>query len=94
MAYLLLMEKVKDYSKWKPVIDELAKNRKEYGSQGGRIFHLADKPNELGILYEFESIEKAKKYAQSADVKKKIERAGIIGKSEFYYLEEVEQVPV
>lgn len=96
MAYLLVMVKVKDYSKWKPISDGLADTRKEYGSKGGRLFRNADNPNEPVVLYEWESIEKARKYAQSEDVKKAMERAGEIGKPEsvFYFLEEVEQVPV
>ncbi|SNQ62374.1 cyclase [Candidatus Methanoperedens nitratireducens] len=92
MVYLLAIGKVKDYSKWKPMFDEFANSRKEYGSKGGRLFRIADKPNELAILYEWESIEKARKFAQSEDLKKYFERAGVIGKPEFYYLEEVEQL--
>jgi quinol monooxygenase YgiN len=85
--------KVKDYEKWKPVFDELASIRKEYGSKGGRLFRIADKPNELVILLEWESIEKARKYTQSEDIKKAFERGGVIGKPEFSFLEEVEPVP-
>lgn len=92
MAYLLSQLKVKDYSKWKPIFDEFADIRKKYGSKGGRLFRNADNPNEPVILLEWESIEKARKYTQSEDIKKAFERGGVIGKPEFYFLEEVEQV--
>ncbi len=92
MAYLMFRGKVKDYEKWKPVFDKMASIRKEYGSKGGHLFRMADNPNEPVILLEWESIEKARKYTQSEDIKRAMERGGVIGKPEFYFLEEVEQV--
>ena len=92
MAYLLVAVKVKDYSKWKPMFEEFSATRKEYGSKGGRLFRNADKPNEPVILYEWEIIEKARKFTQAEDVIKTMEGAGVIGMPEFYFLEEVEQV--
>ncbi len=95
MVYLMFRGKVKDYEKWKPIFDGLADKRKEYGSKGGRLLHIADNPNELVVLMEWESIEKARKYAQSEFIKKAFEQGGVIGKPEasFSLLEEIEQVP-
>ncbi len=92
MVYLFVRSKVKDFSKFKPVFDENADTRKASGSKGGQLFRNADNPNEPVILLEWESIEKAKKFAQSEDLKKRMEQAGVIGKPEFCFLEEVEQV--
>ncbi len=92
MAYLMFRGKVKDYEKWKPVFDELAGVRKEYGSKGGWLFRNADNPNEPVVLMKWESIEKARKYTQSEQIKKAMERGGVIGKPEFSFLEEVEKV--
>ncbi|VVB89971.1 Antibiotic biosynthesis monooxygenase [uncultured archaeon] len=96
MAYLMFRGKVKDYETWKPMFDGLADIRKEYGAKGGRLFRIADNPNELVVLMEWESIEKARKYTQSEHIKKAFERGGVIGKPEslFSFLEEVEQVSV
>lgn len=91
MAYLLTLLKVKDYSKWKPIFDEYAAIRKKHGSKGGRLLRTADNPNEPVVLLEWESLEKAKKYTQSDEIKKAFQQGGV-SKSEFYLLEEVEQV--
>jgi len=40
-----------------------------------------------------ESLEKARKFAQSEDLKKTMQRAGIIDKPDVYLLEEIERVP-
>lgn len=94
MAYLLVRHKVKDYSKWKTVFDEHAATRKTSGSKGGRLFRNADNPNETLILFEWESIEKAKKFAQSEDLKKTMLKAGVSDKPDVYFIEEVEKVSV
>jgi uncharacterized protein (DUF1330 family) len=96
MAYLMFRGKVKDYEKWKPIFDEMGNIRKEYGSKGGYLYRIADNPNELVALIEVESVEKARKYTQSEQLKKAFERGGVIGKPEssFIILEEIEKVPV
>lgn len=94
MAYLLVRHKVKDYSKWKTVFDEHSATRKTSGSKGGRLFRNADNPNETMILFEWDSIEKARKFAQSEDLKKTMQRAGVIDKPDVYFIEEVENVSV
>ena len=94
MAYLLVRHKVRDYSKWKPVFDEHASTRKTAGSKGARLFRSADNLNEIVIVFEWESAENARKFAQSEDLKKTMQRAGVIDKPDVYFLEEIERVPV
>lgn len=92
MVYLMFRGKVKDYEKWKPVFDGLAPIRKEYGAKEGHLYHIADNPNEVVVLSEWESVEKARKYFQSEHIKKAFEKGGVIGKPEssFLVLEEIE----
>lgn len=94
MAYLLVRHKVKDYSKWKTVFDEHAAMRKAGGSKGGRLFQSADNQNETLIIFEWESIEKARKFAQSEDLQKAMEKAGVADKPDIFFLEDVEILSV
>ncbi len=96
MAYLMFRGKVKDYEKWKPVFDELGPKRKEYGAKGGYLYRNADDPNELVVFMEWESVEKARKWAFSEYVTRAFEAGGVIGKREdlFSLLEVIEKVPV
>jgi len=68
--------------------------RKTSGSKGGRLFRNADNPNEILVFFEWDNLEKAKKFAQSEDLKKTMQRAGVIDKPDVYFLEEIESVPV
>lgn len=94
MPHILIRHKVKNYAKWKPVFDEHGAAREENGSWGGQLFRNADDPNELVIVLEWDSLEKARKFAQSDDLRKAMQRAGVIDKPDVYFLDEVEKVPV
>jgi heme-degrading monooxygenase HmoA len=94
MVYVLIKHKVKDFEKWKPVFDEHAAIRKTGGSQGGQLFRNVDSPDETIIIFKWDSIENAQKFAASEDLKKAMQRAGVIGEPEIYFLDNVEKVPV
>ncbi len=92
MPYLLVRHKVKDYAKWKAIFDEHGATRKAGGSKGGRLFRNAENANETVIIFEWDSLEKARRFAQSEDLKKTMQRAGVIDKPDVYFLEEVERM--
>ena len=92
MVYVFVRHKVKDFDKWKLVFDEHAAIRK--GSQGGRLFRNADNPNETVIIFKWDNIESARKFTTSEDLKKAMEKAGVVDKPDFYFLEETERFAV
>jgi heme-degrading monooxygenase HmoA len=91
MAQLIVHHKVKDYRKWKPLFDKHSAKRKADGCKGGRLFRSANDPNDVVILFDWEDVGKARHFAESADLRKTMERAGVIGKPELYFLDEVEK---
>ena len=91
MPYLLVHHEVEDFKKWKPVFDEHESTRKKSGSKGARIFRSKDNPNETVVIMEWDSIENAKKFATSPDLKETMQKAGVITVPDVYFLEEVEK---
>ena len=91
MPYMLIRHKVKDFAKWKPVYHEHADVRKDGGSKGAHLFRNADNPNEVLILFEWENLDKARKFAQSENLQQKMQEAGVSEKPDIYFLEKVEQ---
>ena len=91
MTYILVMHKVENYDKWKSVYDENIAMRKAYGSMGAVVFHNANDPNHIFVKSEWENMEKAKEFAESEDLKIKMQKAGVIGQPAIYYLEEIER---
>ena len=92
MAYLLIRHKVADYKKWKAVFDDASALRQTGGEKGGQILHLEGDPNNLLMLFEWESLEKGHQYVQSEDLRKAMQEAGVVEQPEILFLNEMERV--
>jgi heme-degrading monooxygenase HmoA len=93
MTYILVIHKVEDYEKWKPVYDKDSATRKDKGSKGAFVFRNADDLNQLVVITEWEDMEKAKNFAETEDLRITMQKAGVSGQPEVYYLEEIERSP-
>jgi hypothetical protein len=91
MIHVLIRHKVKDYDEWKKFFDDHAANRKSGGSMGGHIFRSNHDPNEVHILMEMESLEKAEMFILSEPLKKTMKEAGVMGKPEIVFLDKGER---
>ena len=90
MVYFMLRHTVEDYDSWKPVFDNHASVRIEHGSKGYRLFNVAEEPNDIVILFEWESAENARAFIDESDLSEVMEDAGVVGEPEFYFLDEIE----
>jgi len=90
MAFVLVRHKVKDYLQWKFAFVEHAIARKVTGSQGGQLFRNQDDPAEVLILMEWDSLDNARRFVGSQDLKEAMERAGAIVPADIVFLEKVE----
>jgi quinol monooxygenase YgiN len=89
MATMLVQHKVKDFAEWKKVYDSVFDLRKSNGELSDRIYRDADDPNMLTIIFEWDSLANAQKYANSPELKKAMEKAGVNGPPNIYFLNEV-----
>jgi heme-degrading monooxygenase HmoA len=89
MAHLFVHHKVADFAAWKTVFDEMAGLRQEYGMTAAQVLRSAADPNEVVILTEWPSLESARRYAQSPDLRQGMQRAGVISQPEILFLEAV-----
>jgi hypothetical protein len=94
MPYFLVRQKVKDYAKWKQVFDEHGRVRETAGSKGGFIYRNSDDPNDVFVLLEVNDPQKGREFAKSEELRKAMERAGVSGKPELYFLGDAERTPV
>lgn len=94
MAFLLVRHKVADYDKWKIGFDGDAPNREAAGSKGGFVFRNADVPGEVVILLEWNDLDKAREFGQSARLRETMRAVGVIDQPDLYYIEETDRPSV
>lgn len=92
MPYLLIRHTIDDYRSWKPAFDEHAATREAAGSLGGHLFYVADDRTEVVVLSEWDSLDTARAFAESADLDEWLFQAGVEGRPELTFLEKLEAV--
>ena len=92
MSFVLVVGlKVEDYSKWKSEFDGGIDMRKSAGEKSYQILHTDDDSNNLVLLFEWDNLDNARKFMQSEELGKAMQKAGVIGKPETYFLGEAEK---
>jgi heme-degrading monooxygenase HmoA len=89
MAHLFIRHKVKDYPAWKATFDAFIEQRRAGGEKSYQIFHPDDDPNNLLVLFEWDSLENARNFMANPDLKEAMGEAGVVEAPEVYFLEEV-----
>jgi heme-degrading monooxygenase HmoA len=88
MARLFVHHKVKDYAAWRKMFDGMTSDRTRFGSTGQQVYRAANDPNEIIILTDWHSLDEARAYAQSPDLKEGMQNAGVISQPNVLFLEE------
>jgi hypothetical protein len=89
MAIMLVQHQVNDYAEWKKVYDSVSDLRASNGELSDKIYRDANDINSLTIMFKWDSLENARKYAQSPELKEAMQRAGVEGRPNISFLNEV-----
>lgn len=88
MATMLVQHHVKDYATWKSVFDSMADLRKSNGELSHKIYRDTMDPNKLTVFNTWDTIEKAKKFGNSDELKAAMDKAGVEGAPTISFLKE------
>ena len=75
--FIHVRHKVKDYRLWKKVFDDFALVRKKGGEKSYQIFTIRNDPNDVFLIFEWDTLENFNKFSSSEDTKKAIQKAGV-----------------
>jgi quinol monooxygenase YgiN len=78
-ARLFAHHEVADYGVWRKAFDAFAPTQKKLGIVGTSVYQSADNPNDVTVIHDFKSVEKAKAFAASPELKAAMEKAGVKG---------------
>ena len=90
MTQVLVNHKVKDYDAWKQVFDKFIDTRRSGGEKAFRILRPSDNPNDLTLLFEWDTTEHAQKFMKSPELKSAMERGGVAGEPKIQFLNEID----
>lgn len=86
---MLVQHKVKDFAAWKQVFDSAYDLRTSNGELANQIYRDASDPNRLTVVFKWDSLANAQKYANSPELKAAMEKAGVEGPPNVHFLNEV-----
>jgi uncharacterized protein YeaO (DUF488 family) len=87
MPYGLVRHKVADFAKWKPHYDAHLPARQKAGLKELHLLRNADDRNEVILLFEADDLQKVREFAASADLRERMQEAGVVDKPDIYFLE-------
>jgi len=92
MVNVLIHHEVADYPTWKSTFDAALDWRQQHGERSCRIFHDAAKINEIILLFEWESLEEARAFVVSDELRAKMANAGVKNEPKVEFLTEMHTV--
>ncbi|MFI5102205.1 MAG: antibiotic biosynthesis monooxygenase [Terriglobales bacterium] len=92
MINVLIHHEVADYTAWKAAFDSAFDWRRKHGECGCRIYRSTGNLNDLTLFFEWESLEKARAFMASDELKTRMASAGVKGPPRVDFLTEVHSV--
>ena len=90
MPVMIVKLSVGDFARWKAEYDQLEMLRREHGWTAHEIYRDDIEPNSVVIVNHVGDLNRAKAYLGSDDVRSGVQRAGVQGPPEVWYLSEAE----
>jgi heme-degrading monooxygenase HmoA len=78
MPYVLVEHSVANYEKFEPAFhdDEARRRRAMSGSKGGTLYRDIADPNSVVVLFEWDTVERARAFADSHELRESVEWSG------------------
>ena len=73
MAYVLIEHRVGDFETFRKVYLDDAERRERLGSRGGLVFRVADDPDNVIVMLEWDTVEHARDFAGSLELEQAME---------------------
>jgi hypothetical protein len=89
-AALIVRHRVANFEAWKSVFDSMAEVRRAHGWTSAIVYRDATDPNVVTIVNRVKDIDGAKRYGGSAELRAGMQKAGVQGAPEVFFVEEVE----
>ncbi|HEY3336281.1 MAG TPA: hypothetical protein VGK16_13700 [Candidatus Limnocylindrales bacterium] len=77
MTTLFVRHTVADYAEWRRTFDGFAATQEALGVTGKTVYQAADNTNDITVTHDFETLESARAFAASPELKAAMHDAGV-----------------
>jgi quinol monooxygenase YgiN len=77
---------VQGFSEWKTAYDAHEPSRAAAGLTERHLLQDADNPNTVTLIFEAEDLKRAEEFSNSDDLREAMQKAGVVGKPDTYFL--------
>jgi hypothetical protein len=91
MPYVLIQHNVASFAALESVFDSDESRRRRSGSKGGRLFRNTADPNNLLALFEWDTTENARKFAESYELREAVQWASDATPPRVIVIEEIKR---
>ena len=92
MSYVLIRHKVASYAKWKRAVQSHKAWRKASGEKSFYVCRSSLDPNDLTVFTGWDTAARMRKFMKSAELRKAMKGAGVIGKPEIRFFSRMEDL--
>jgi hypothetical protein len=85
MIRMFARHQVSDYGKWRKAYDDFDGERKKMGVTGAAVYTAADNDRDVTVTHDFDSLDKAKAFAQSDRLRQVMTSAGVAGQPTIWF---------
>jgi hypothetical protein len=89
MATVFVRTRVNDYKTWRGYFDDFAATRRNAGSTGDAVYQSDADPNEVVVVVDFASMDAAKAFAGSEDLRQRMQESGVVGAPDVWFTNRV-----
>ena len=89
MATLFVRHQVTDYAVWRSIYDAFEPTRTALGVTEAVVYQATDDPNEVTATHEFASLDAAKAFAGSPELRNAMHDAGVVGAPTVWFTQRV-----
>jgi ABC-type sugar transport system substrate-binding protein len=82
---MFVHHEVADYGTWRKAYNAFAPMQKKAGVFFKAVYQSTDDPNDVTVIHDFHSLEKAKAFAASPELKAAMEKSGVKGAPQIWY---------
>ena len=84
-VHMFVRHEVADYATWKKAYDGFRATQKKMGVVAQAVYQSVDNPNDVTVTHDFHSLEQAKAFAASPELKSAMEKSGVKGAPQIWY---------